>query len=127
MFGPVIKFFYGWYIDDTINFYNWFIGLLKTMDRDVGFVGNVQNWTSPLYGDYSYIGIVAGPVFRTFRILFGLTLYLVIAAICLAVYLFWIILPIMVIVMMFLNLLVLIKALEPVLALEDGVLKIFIQ
>lgn len=109
LFSPIIKFFYGWYIDDTINFWSWFVGFLKMLDRDIGLIGNVQNWTSPLYGDYSYLGRVAGPIFRTMRIFFGMSLYTVLILISLAVYLFWIILPMAVIAMIILNLLFLVK------------------
>lgn len=109
MFGIITNFFYNWYIDDTRNFWNWFLSALKTLDRSIGLIGNIQNWTSPLYGDYSYIGRVAGPVFRTLRIFFGAALYAVLAIFSLMLYLFWIILPIAVIIMIFLNFLVLAK------------------
>jgi len=109
MFGSVINFFYGWYIDDTRNYWNWFSGFLKMLDRNIGLVGNLQNWTSPLFGDYSYIGRVIGPVMRTLRIFFGMGFYMVIAFFSLAAYLFWITLPIVIIIMVFLNLSVLIK------------------
>lgn len=104
MFSPVINFFYGWYIDDTRNFWNWLGKLLKTLDRDIGLVGNLQNWASPLYGDYTYVGIVIGPILRTIRIFFGLAFYSVIAFFSLIAYLFWIALPIVAIIMVFLNL-----------------------
>lgn len=110
MFSPVINFFYGWYVDDTRNFWNWFMDFLKTLDRSIGLVGNLQNWTSPLYGDYSYVGRVVGPVLRTLRIFFGVALYMVMAVFSLLIYLFWIILPIVAIIMVFWNLLFLFKA-----------------
>ena len=103
MFSSIINFFYGWYIDGTKDFWRWFINFIKYLDRDAGLVGNVQNWLSPLYGDYSYIGIVAGPIFRTFRIFFGLALYTAIFIISLAVFLIWIILPVMAIRIILLN------------------------
>lgn len=118
MFSAIINFFYGWYIDDTRNFWHWFANYIRKLDRTVGMVGNLQNWTSPLFGDYSYIGRLAGPPFRTIRIVAGAAIYAVLTIICLIVYLFWIILPIAVIIMVFLNLLVLVKAPEPVFALR---------
>ncbi|MBU3925151.1 MAG: hypothetical protein V1732_03590 [Patescibacteria group bacterium] len=127
MFSFIVNFFYGWYVDDTINFWNWFVNCLKTLDRTVGLIGNIQNWTSPLYGDYSYIGVVAGPIFRTLRIFFGIALYAAIAIFSAIVYLFWIILPIAVVIMVFLNLLVLIKAPEAVYALGGELLNLFIR
>lgn len=127
MLSPVVNFFYGWYIDDTRNFWNWFVNYLKMLDRTIGLIGNIQNWTSPLFGDYSLIGVVMGPILRTLRIFFGMAFYTAIAVFSLAVYLFWIILPMAVIIMVFLNLLVLIKAPEPVFALGKETLKLFIR
>lgn len=105
MLSHIIKFFYGWYVDDTINFWRWYINSMKALDRDIALIGNLQNWTSPLYGDYTYMGRIAGPIFRTFRIFFGAFFYLSISIFCLALYLFWIILPLTMITMIFLNLL----------------------
>ncbi len=119
MFGHIINFFCGWYIDDTKNFWRWFINFIKFFDRDVGLIGNLQNWTSPLYGDYSYIGVVAGPILRTFRIFFGITLYAALAILSIAAYLIWIILPILIIAMIILNLLFLINNFQAVYVLRD--------
>lgn len=127
MFSPIINFFYGWYIDDTKNFWQWFVNYLKFLDREIGLVGNLRNWTSPLFGDYSYIGRVIGPIFRTIRIFFGMAIFAAVTIFSAAIYLFWIILPIAVIVMIFLNLLVLIKAPEPVFASGNDFLNLFIR
>lgn len=108
MFSFVINFFYGWYIDDTINFWNWFASYIRKLDRTIGLVGNLQNWASPLFGDYSYIGRFVGPFLRTGRIIIGAAIYALITILSLMIYLFWIILPIAVIAMVFLNLLVLV-------------------
>ena len=126
MFSLVINFFYGWYVDDTRNFWNWFANYLKMLDRSVGLIGNLQNWASPLYGDYTIAGVIIGPVLRTLRILFGIAFYLLMAIFSLAVYLFWIILPIGVIAMIILNLLALLRSPEQVISLADKFLSFFI-
>jgi hypothetical protein len=123
----VINFFYNWYIDDTKNFFNWFAGYIRSLDRTIGLVGNLQNWTSPLFGDYSYIGVVVGPIMRTIRIFFGANLYLAVTIFSMAIYLFWIILPILVIAMVYLNFLVLIKEPEPTFALGGELLNLIIR
>lgn len=127
MFSLITNFFYSWYIDDTRNFWNWFINFIKMLDRSIGLIGNLQNWTSPLYGDYSYVGVVIGPVFRTLRIFFGLLIYLIIAILSSAVYIFWIILPIALIIMIVLNFIALFKPSGPIIALGKRSLEIFIQ
>lgn len=127
MVSFVINFFYGWYVDGTKSFYNWFIDCFKSLDRDIGLISNLQNWLSPFYGDYSFAGRVIGPVMRTLRIFSGLVFYSVLAIFSLFAYLFWIILPILAIIMAVLNLLVLIKAPEPIFALGEKAMKLFIQ
>lgn len=124
MFNFAVNFFYSWYIDDTKNFYNWFFSCFKTLDRDIGLISNLQNWLSPLYGDYSFAGRVIGPVMRTLRISFGLAFYSVLAIFSLIAYLIWIILPIIVIMMIFLNLLILVKAPEPVFSMGREILSL---
>lgn len=123
----VINFFYGWYIDETKNFLNWFAVYFKTLDRDIGLIGNLQNWLSPLYGDYTTAGRAIGPILRTFRIFFGAAFYTVIVVLFLMIYLFWIILPLAALTMAFLNLSVLIKAPEQVFALGKEMLNLFFQ
>ena len=125
MFNFVVSFLHGWYINDTKNFSSGFINHLKILDRDIGLVGNLQNWTSPLYGDYSYAGMVIGPILRTFRIFFGLIFYIIVTIFFLMGCLFWIVLPIVVVTMVILNLLVLIKAPEQVFALVREILGLF--
>lgn len=77
---------------------------IKFMDRDLGVMANIYNWTSPLYGDYSYIGRAIGPVLRTFRIFVGLLAYLGITIIAFGFYIIWIVLPLGILAMIYLNL-----------------------
>lgn len=85
------------------------IKFIKAMDGDFGVMANVYNWTSPLYGDYSYIGRAVGPLFRTFRILAGLMFYAAIFILSIGMYILWFVLPLLVVIMIVLNLMALPK------------------
>lgn len=74
------------------------------MDRDFGVVANVYNWTSPLYGDYSYVGKIAGPIFRTLRIIIGSAFYLGVIIFSLFLYAVWLALPPLIAIMIISNL-----------------------
>lgn len=109
MSNPLIKFAYNWYIEDSKNFWNGVLKFIKTMDRDFGVVANIYNWANPLYGDYSYIGRAVGPLFRTLRIFTGVLVYAAVALFAVFLYVFWLVLPLLVVAMIILNLLALFK------------------
>lgn len=104
MLTSVAKFAYKWYFTDSKNYWNSVILFIKFMDRDLGVVANVYNWTSPLYGDYSYIGRAIGPILRTLRIFVGGLAHLGIIIVAFSLYIFWLALPLGILAMIFLNL-----------------------
>lgn len=109
MLNSIGKFAYEWYFVDSRGFWNGVLGFIKFMDRDFGVVANAYNWTSPLYGDYSYVGRAIGPLFRTFRILIGGLVYIAIILFAIFLYSLWLALPLLVVTMISLNLLDLFK------------------
>ncbi len=104
MLNSVAKAAYKWYITDSKSYWNSVIVFLKFMDRDLGLVANIYNWTSPLYGDYSLIGKAIGPIFRTFRIILSGLAYSGIIVIAASFYALWLALPLGILAMIFLNL-----------------------
>lgn len=105
MLDFIINFAYGWYIRGSKKFWNGAFGFIKSMDSDLGVIANIYNWTSPLYGDYSYGGRIIGPIFRTGRIFLGSAVCMVVFLTALAVYVIWLALPAVVLIMFFSNLL----------------------
>jgi hypothetical protein len=93
MLNSIAKFAYQWYFAGSKGFWGGVVKFIKTMDRDLGVVANIYNWTSPLYGDYSYIGKVAGPIFRTLRIFIGSVFYLGVVIFAFFLYAVWLVLP----------------------------------
>lgn len=104
MFDFLIRFAYRWYISDSKNFWIGVVRFIKTTDRDFGVAANIYNWTSPLYGDYSYFGKIAGPIFRTSRIITGSVFYLGVIIFAFFIYAVWLALPPLIAIMIISNL-----------------------
>jgi hypothetical protein len=101
----VINFFYFWYVQSSRDFWNREIAFVKQIERDLGIMINLRLITQPIFGDYSYMGRIIGPIFRLGRILIGLLIIAVSFVVIIFVYLIWIILPLLVFLMIILNLL----------------------
>ena len=85
----IIQFFHDWYVHGSRNAAHLFISLLERLDRV--FAGKITAlyFSRPLYGDYTIIGRILGIIFRSFRIVIGLALYLLLAAVSIVLYLLW--------------------------------------
>ncbi|MFA6097600.1 MAG: hypothetical protein WC788_08330 [Candidatus Paceibacterota bacterium] len=100
----VLNFFYIWYVQGTIDFWNKEAAFLRGVERDVGFIVHIKHITEPLFGDYDLTGRAIGFFFRIGFILFGflVTATSVVFVVCL--YLVWIIVPPITFWMTFVNL-----------------------
>lgn len=104
MLDSLAKFAYEWYFIGSKGFWSGVANFIKTTDRNFGVIANIYNWTSPLYGDYSYAGKIMGPIFRTLRIVFGSIFYLSVIIFSLFLYAVWLALPAVIAIMIILNL-----------------------
>ncbi|MEW5805427.1 MAG: hypothetical protein AB1721_01735 [Patescibacteria group bacterium] len=90
IFQEIIGFFRGWYIGGTARFWSLALSFLAVLDQQFAVVINLKLINKPLYGDYSAVGRVIGPIFRLFRILLGSTIYLLIFILALLIWLVWV-------------------------------------
>ena len=74
-----------------------FLSLLEKLDRKMALKITLKNFFQPLYQDRSFIGYFLGIIFRSFRLFFGGIFYLIAALFALAIYLLWLIIPILII------------------------------
>jgi len=86
-------FFYFWYIKSSEGFWKEEILFIKQIERDIGIIINIKLIFKPIYGDYSYMGRVVGPIFRFGRVIVGIAIITVSAVFITCAYLIWIILP----------------------------------
>lgn len=77
---------------------------MKGVERDIGVFINLRLLFQPIYGDYSYMGRVIGPILRFGRVLLGFIIMAISTIAVLTIYLIWLILPPLAILMMVLNL-----------------------
>ena len=100
----IINFFSFWYLTSSKSFWHKEIDFIKGIERDIGVFINMKLIFQPIFGDYSYMGRVIGPVFRMSRVFIGLVIVFASIAVVIVVYLVWIVLPPLAFSMVFLNL-----------------------
>ena len=86
-------FFHNWYVHGSRNFTHYFISVLESVDRTVALKVTLKYFFQPLYKDYTVLGRILGVVFRSGRVLVGVTVYAVLTVIFISIYAVWIILP----------------------------------
>ena len=94
IFHRFVLFFNRWYRLGSIKFWVKVFDWLEALDHTWAIRINVRLWLQPLYGDYTAVGRIVGPIFRTARIIIAAILYLVILTGALAVWLIWISIPV---------------------------------
>ncbi len=93
-----------WYVGNTEAFWSLVKGIFGSLERELGVLANVYNWTKPLFQDNDYKGKIIGPIMRTMRIFAGVVVYLVLGAAFLLFYLILFLLPVLVLYMVWRNL-----------------------
>lgn len=96
-FYRLFDFFHHWYIDGSKVFFHHFISFLERLDRRFAVKVTLRYFFQPLYKDYSIVGRILGVIFRSGRIIIGTVAYLFIAVIFLAIYLLWLLAPVIII------------------------------
>jgi len=99
-----IKFFRFWYVQSSKDFWNKEISFLKQIEKDLGVIINLKLIFQPIFGDYSYMGRVIGPILRLGRVFIGFIIMMASIFVVIVIYLTWIILPPLAFLMVFLNL-----------------------
>ena len=98
------NFLYFWYIKSSGDFWRSEISFIKGIERDIGIIINLKLITQPIFGDYTYIGRIIGPIFRLGRVIFGVIMVSFSLCLVAALYFFWILLPPVAAIMIFKNL-----------------------
>ena len=98
------QFLWFWYVQSSKDFWHREVAFLKQIERDIGVMINLKLILQPIFGDYSYMGRIIGPVFRLGRVLTGTIIMVASIFIVILIYLLWIILPPLAFLMVMLNL-----------------------
>lgn len=92
IFQEIIGFFQRWYLEGSEVFWSGVFSLLAVLDREFAVLINLRLITQPLYGDYSPVGRILGPILRLLRVLTGSMVYLLILVSALVLWLIWLLL-----------------------------------
>lgn len=89
----IVGFFRHWYRDGSLAFLRAYKRYSRSLEDTVASRAMLHLLFRPLYGDYSVVGRIIGPIFRVGRLLGGATVHLVLAVAFGIVYLAWVALP----------------------------------
>ena len=89
----VSLFFVRWYVSFSKRFWGRVLDIASDLDRTFAIKINARLWLQPLYGDYSPVGRIIGPIFRTLRIFFGFVAYFFIFVFAAFLWVLWLLIP----------------------------------
>lgn len=89
----IAGFFAHWYVDGSRAFLARYRDASRSLEGLVASRSMLHLLFRPLYGDYSFVGRIIGPIFRTGRLAIGALAHLALAAAFLAAWLLWVLLP----------------------------------
>lgn len=89
----IYDFLYFWYIRGSKDFLRGEMNAIKGVERDIGILINLKLVFQPIYGDYSILGKLIGPILRLGRVFLGFMLVVFLSIIIVALYLLWLLLP----------------------------------
>lgn len=98
VWGSMRNFVWRWYVTWTLDFWSEVVSVMSTLDRTLGVGVNARMITKPLFGDYSFIGKIIGPIFRCMRVCTGGIVYAVLWCGAGAIWLAWCAIPVYLIV-----------------------------
>lgn len=108
-YKSLYDFLYFWYFKGSLDFWRRELDFIKSTERDMGLVLNLKLITQPIFGDYTYMGRIIGPIFRLFRVLSSVIILLISCLAIIVAYFIWIALPLVVFYMIFSNILYIIQ------------------
>lgn len=99
----IYDFLYFWYIRSSKDFLRGEMNAIKGVERDIGILINLKLIFQPIYGDYSILGKLIGPILRLGRVFFGFALVVFLSMIIVVLYVLWLLLPFVTAVMILKN------------------------
>ena len=96
-FLRIYDFFYHWYVEGVRFLWGRFRLISGSMERSFAIRVTFRHLFEPLYKDYSIIGHILGPIFRTGRVLIGGFFYLLIVGVFLIITAAWVAIPLFII------------------------------
>lgn len=86
-------FFKHWYISGFRQFISFFHQVVSGMEQMFAVRSMILFITQPIYGDYTVIGHIIGPIFRVIRIVVGVLIYIMFTLAWATVFFMWLAIP----------------------------------
>lgn len=93
LFLYIVFFFKHWYYDGLVFIYGKALGAIRNLEKGLAIRLNIRFIFQPLYQERNIYGYVLGFLFRSFRIVVGTLLYLLIFIVAAAAYAIWALVP----------------------------------
>jgi len=90
----IIMFFEHWYIGGFVFIYGIAENIIRYFEGVFAIAITARNFFKPLFQDRDFLGYILGFIFRSFRILIGGSIYLVVIVTIFAVYIAWAFIPV---------------------------------
>jgi len=100
----IFNFVVFWYVKSSKEFWRQEIAFVRKVESDIGILVNLKLITQPIFGDYSAMGKIIGPIFRLCRVFIGSAIVIISLMVIIVSYVVWLIMPALVIVMVLRNL-----------------------
>lgn len=94
----IAGFFVHWYIDGSRAFRNQYRSISRSLENTVAARTMLHLLFRPLYGDYSFVGRIIGPIFRMGRLVIGGVAHLFLVVVFGVLWLCWVALPLVLII-----------------------------
>lgn len=102
-YNRVVEFLRDWYVGSFWMIAHAGLTEFEYLDRSLALRVNVTHIFQPLFQDRSVIGHTLGFLFRSARIAFALIIYLFVGAVFVIAYVFWALIPIILLYSIFTN------------------------
>jgi len=99
----ITEFLRHWYVGSTRTYWHFVMNKLERIDYTLAWKITLKNLFQPLYKDYTLIGYILGFFFRIGRLTLSSIIYTLIFLIAAALYLLWLLFPILLIARIFIT------------------------
>ena len=99
----IVEFLRHWYVKSVRIYSDFVLNVLGRIDYYLAWKITLKYLFQPLYKDYSLIGYILGFLFRSGRLITASIIYGVLFFIAVGLYLFWLLIPIILIYLIFRN------------------------
>lgn len=93
LFFRIRVFIEHWYVGSFKKYSDFVLNFLSRVDYYLAWKITFRHIFQPLYRDYTFLGYVLGFIFRSIRLFIASVIYLILFAVIIGLYIFWLLIP----------------------------------